>query len=110
MKNNILGKVLKGIKETLEKDFRLDMDGTDERLAYLVYAILMDDTETRKKPKEWITDAFMLAPVDYWRDDKCTFALFQRSIYRSLHKAIDGTELQFEFFTVLKAIIEKVKL
>jgi len=110
--NAVWEKLLEKIKKVLEKDFNLDMDGTDERLAYLIYVISMGEKEVRKLPRQWITEALALAPVDYWRKEKPSFIVFQRGIYKSLHRIYDNYYkdlFTFDFFTVLNFVLEAVK-
>lgn len=108
---DIWEKIMNAIKDTLYRTFGLDMDGSDERLAYLVYVMMMGDRTVRRLPKAWIKDAYALAPTDYWLDEKISFDGFQRSIYRSLKKAYIelGMHGAFEFYATMDAIIGAVK-
>lgn len=109
--NNIWEKLMNAIKDVLAKKYRLDMDGTDERLAYLVYAAMMGEKGVRKSPNQLVKEAYELAPIDYWRKTRVSFSIFQRSIYRTLHRAFDGDQpIELDFFKAINAFIEQVKM
>jgi len=106
---NLWEKLLGNIKEVLVREYHLDMDGSDERFAYVIYVMMMSANE-RKLPKEWLKEAYELAPTDYWRKEKVPFPAFQRGIYHTLHR-IDNVQKNpvFDFFAVVLRVIEKVK-
>jgi len=93
-------------RDVLARTFRLDMNGTDERLIYVVYVISTAEKGERKRPIDWLREAYEIAPIDYWLAEKVSFAVFQRSIYRTLTRAFPDEA--FNFFVLIGRILDEL--